>query len=126
MNSIKLKKTLKLILFLTSVSSIILIILFILLSLIILFSNFSPTLANKLTTIFGGIGMFTATYIAARILNKKGILVGLTCGGTLGAIIFMISFLSTGILFSITEFIKIITILLASCFGGIIGANSKQ
>ena len=126
MKVINLTKSIKLIAFLISVAVVILAILFSILSIIILFSNFSPTLINKVTTILSGIGIFITSYIAARIINKKGIIVGLICGGTLSFIVFLTTFITTGVFFSITEFIKIITITLAGVIGGILGANSKE
>lgn len=126
MDKIKLKKNFKLVAFLTTISSVILLNLFILFALVVLFSNFSPILINKLTAIIGGIGIFASTYIASRVVNKKGIFLGLCCGAVISLIVFLTTLISTGIIFSIAELIKIIIIMVSSCLGGIFGANSRQ
>lgn len=95
-------------------------------SFVVLFSNFSPTLINKLTTIVSGVGIFAITYIVSRIINKKGALLGLIFGGVISAIVFIATAISTGVIFSIAEFIKIIVILASAWLGGILGANSRQ
>lgn len=126
MNKIKLKKICKLTAFLTIVSSIILIGMFVLFSLVVLFSNFSPTLINKLTTIVSGVGIFASTYVISRIVKQKGVFLGLICGGVSSCIVFIATAISTGVLFSIAEFVKIIVILASAWLGGILGANSRQ
>ena len=126
MDKVKLKKTVRFGAFLAIVSSIILLGLFILFSLVVLFSNFSPNIINKLTTIVGGIGIFVATYIVSRVVNRKGIFLGLGFGAAISVIIFITTLISTGVIFSIAEFIKMIIVIISACLGGILGANSRK
>lgn len=126
MEKLKIKQILKTTLMGALLAIGILVILFAAFSLLVLYCNISSNLISQITTILGALSLFVSSFITSRIINKNGLLIGFIFGIVTSIIIFLISFFSTGLIFSVSEITKMIVITLASCLGGIFGVNSKQ
>lgn len=126
METLKFKSILKMAIFGILVEFIILAILFSIFSVVILYSNISISIVDKMVTIIGSIGLFLATFIVSRIINKNGLLIGLIFGITTSIIIFTITFFTTNVLFNVGELTKAIVITISACLGGVFGVNSKN
>lgn len=107
------------------VGNCILFLLFALIALLTLHSNLSMECIHPVIIACSGIEGFVSGYLAARSYKRRGLLVGLVCGIVLSMIIFVFTLFVTGILISASEFAKILTICVSSCFGGVFGINSK-
>lgn len=93
----------------------------------LLFSKFNIplSLVPIISTIAGVVGSFTASFIAGKILQKKGILVGLFCGSIICLFIFIagLAFFELTIGFIVVT--KFIAIIMGAIIGSVFGVNSK-
>ncbi len=126
MNKINLKQIFRTTVFATLIAIVILAILFAAFSIVVLYSNISPTLITQISTILGAISLFLSAFITARVINKKGILIGLIFGLVASMLIFTMTLISTGVFFSVGNLTKILIITVSSILGGIFGVNSKN
>ena len=99
--------------------------LFALISLLILHSNLSVDCIHPIIIVCGGIEGLVSGYLAARLYQRKGLLMGLICGIALSVIILVITVFNTDILIKASEFAKILIVCVSACFGGVFGVNSK-
>lgn len=126
MNKLKIKHYFKTTIFGMLIALIILTILFAIFSIVVLYSNISPTLITQISTILGALSLFLSTFIVTRVIKKNGIFIGLLFGLITSLLIVLITYSSTGVIFSIGNITKILIITLASCLGGVFGVNSKD
>lgn len=126
MDKIKLKRVFKL----TAFGALIVLLIFTLLvsifCFLVLYSNISPSVIPKVSTVLGALSLFFAAYITSRVVNQKGLLIGAIFGFTTSVIIILLSFFVNGIIFSFGELTKIFVIFVSSCLGGVFGVNSKN
>lgn len=126
MNKSTIKHYFKTTIFGMLIALIILTVLFALFSVIVLYSNISPTLITQISTILGAFSLFLSTFIVTKIIKKNGIFIGLIFGVITSLIIVLITYSTTGVVFSIGNVTKALIITLASCLGGVLGVNSKE
>ena len=126
MDRVKFKSIFKIAIFGILIEFVILAILFLIFSIVVLYSNISISMVDKIPIIIGAIGLFLTTFITSRIVNKKGFLIGLVFGFATSLLIFVLTFFTTNVLFSINELTKAIIVTISSCLGGVFGVNSKN
>ena len=82
---------------------------------------------NAISIIALVVGSFLAGYIICKITHRNGVPLGLTGGGLLFAVIFIVNLIvNYGHAFTGLIFTKLFIVLLSSAIGGILGANSKR
>lgn len=72
------------------------------------------------------IGGFVAGYISAVFAHEKGMLLGVSCGICLFLILTVASFAVYDTGFTAEGITKLVSVLLASAIGGILGVNKKN
>lgn len=97
-----------------------------LLALILSVKDFPPAAAVAMSSAAAGIGAFFAGFTAARIVGRKGLLLGLACGALLYVIITLISLAVSPGGFTALSLIKLVIVLLASVIGGVLGVNTRK
>lgn len=88
--------------------------------------NIPASLVPLISTLAGIIGSFTASFVAAKILRKNGMLIGLFCGLMICIFIFIAGMAFFELSLGMIVFTKFIAIIIAAIIGGIFGVNRKK
>ena len=88
--------------------------------------NVPATAISVVVTASAAIGSFVGGLIAAKIIGKKGLLVGVGLGLVFFAILFFASFFITDGSSFAENLTKYIAVLVAAMIGGIFGVNLKK
>ncbi len=81
---------------------------------------------SLIVCVCGGVGSFVAGFVAAKLLHRKGVIIGLACALFLGLVVFVGTLIVSGSLSSGEIITKYIVILAAGMLGGALGVTSKS
>lgn len=79
-----------------------------------------------IVTICGGVGTFVAGFVSAKIMRRKGLIIGFLTGLMFLVVLFVSTLTFSGDAFNAETITKFIVLLVAALLGGMLGVNSKK
>ena len=97
-----------------------------LLAVLLTVKDFPASAAVAFSSIAAGIGAFFSGFLAARIVGRKGLMIGGLTGILLYLIVTLISLAVSAADFTLLSLVKLAIILLAAVIGGVCGVNTRK
>lgn len=86
----------------------------------------TPTLTDGVAVFAVILGSFIAGFVNARMIRKKGIVVGAVCGVVICLLLLVFKLLLGDATFTGLSVVKLILCMAGAAVGGILGVNQKQ